>query len=73
MAESAKNALESAFAKTKEVLNSAAESTKGLANQALENVKNVMPGQGGNAPAPTANTIDPSISTAAPGQPPVTQ
>ncbi|KAI1722786.1 hypothetical protein Ddc_06966 [Ditylenchus destructor] len=74
-AESAKNALESAFNKTKEVLNSAAESTKGLANQAFENVSKIIPGQGNsgaNANNVAGDATNPSAVTTD-GQPPVVQ
>ncbi|CAD5224943.1 unnamed protein product [Bursaphelenchus okinawaensis] len=44
-ADAAKNFLESAFNKTKEVVSTAGESAKGFANVAIENVQKIIPGQ----------------------------
>jgi len=56
MADSAKNALESAFNKAKETLSTAAETTKGLATTAFENVQKIIPGHGD--PAASAAAAD---------------
>jgi len=69
MADSAKNALESAFNKTKEALSSAAESTKEFATTALENVQKIIPGHNGQ-PAAGASSTDAPVAPGETPQPP---
>uniref|UniRef100_A0A1I7Z8N0 Small hydrophilic protein n=1 Tax=Steinernema glaseri TaxID=37863 RepID=A0A1I7Z8N0_9BILA len=67
-AEAAKNFLESAFNKTKEVVSTAAETTKGYANVAINKI---IPGQGqpgaDGAAAPPAAPGAPGPDPNAPG------
>uniref|UniRef100_A0A914E6G7 Variable large protein n=1 Tax=Acrobeloides nanus TaxID=290746 RepID=A0A914E6G7_9BILA len=68
-AEAAKNFLESAFNKTKEVVGNAAISTKGLADVAIANVSKIIPGQAAAGTDPNA-AAPPAPGTVVNGQPP---